>query len=222
MQNSYRATALLALALAGSLPGLAQELPRRPVYKTPQAVFAAYKEATNGRDWKTLFSLGTTAYQNAQLMEFAIGAAYSQEDPQHLEEIRTYRAIVAKYGIDWREVRKLVEDAKSGDDKDAFLVPLERMVDRVEKKAELFSAVSDFFAKASDPLEITVRDLKNVVDNGATASGDSIETSIATETATDPQTGRTRKRRIEVEVTSHLFFRRIDGSWYLDVEKKDR
>lgn len=219
MHRSRQTTAVLVAVLASSSAGLAQDPPRSKGHKTPQAVFAAYKEANNGHDWKTLFSLGTTAYQNAQLMRFAIGAAYSQDDSEHPGETRTYRAIVAKYGIDWREVRKLAEDANGGGDQNAFLFPLERMVGRVEKKAELFSEVSEFLLKASDPVAIVVRDLKNLAEKGSTATGDSIETTVIIETATDQLTQRTSKRRLEGQLTSHLFFRRIDGDWYLDVEK---
>jgi hypothetical protein len=218
MQNSRHALLALVVVLANSLTGLAQETPRRTEYKTPQAVFAAYKEATNEHDWKTLFSLGTTAYQNACLQEFAIGAAYSEEDPEHPDEIRSYRAIVAKHGIDWRKVRKLVEEARAGGDQNALSDPLKRMVDRVEKKAELFAAVSEFLSKCSDPVAVTVQDLKNLVEDGETATGDSIETRVVIETSTDQLTKRTSKLRRKGQSSSRLFFRRIDGSWHLDVE----
>lgn len=219
MRTACQATTVLLLFsfAAASTRGVAEERSVSPDCKTPEALFAAYKKATNDREWKTLFSLASVEYQNSQLMDYAIGAAFSEEDPMHPEELRTYRAILAKHGVDWKQVRQLVPDEQISDDNDAFVVPLQRIIDRTKSKADLFSEVNDFFASTSDPPSVTVLQMKNLVQKGSTAQCESAERRVVTETTIDAATNVTRKIRREVPATSRLFFRQINGQWRLDV-----
>jgi hypothetical protein len=185
---------------------------------SPQAVFAAYKKATNDRDWKALFSLGTTSRQNFELMQIAVGLRIQQIDPAQPDEIRAYRLILAKHGIDWQEVKKLAAEAEASGENafssDTFLVPMQRIIDRVTNKADLFSAANDFLSKCSDPVAVTVHGMENLVQNESTATCDSIESHFCTATVNDGR--RTSKVRQKVEGTSALGFRRIHGRWFLD------
>src|SRR6185312_11189373 len=95
MRTAFQATTVLLSVFfaAASTRGVAEEQSVSPDCKTPEALFAAYKKATNDRDWRTLFSLGSIEYQNGWLMAYAGGAAVSEEDPMHPGELHTYRAI---------------------------------------------------------------------------------------------------------------------------------
>lgn len=186
---------------------------------SPESVFAAYKKAVNGRNWKSLFSLKTAEAQNEEIQRIAFFAALEEADPENPEEIRAYRAILSKHGIDLREVKKLVSEAEASGDKhaynkDDFLVPMRRIVHRVADKPALFSEANDFCVKIGQPLSVKVRGLENLVVDGSTATGKSIETRCTIATVRDAF--ETRRVPQDFEGSSSIRFRNIDGEWFLD------
>jgi hypothetical protein len=187
---------------------------------SPEGVFAAYKNAVNGRNWKALFSLKTTEAQNREIEQVAVGVAVSEADPNNPNELRTYREIAAKHGIDWQDVKKLVSKAEASGDKDAFSkddfqLPMRRIVERVADKPELFAEVQEFYAKIGQPVSVTVHRLEKLVRNGDTAEGESIATRRLIATVTN-DTGETQRVIQDFDGRSSIRFRNVNGKWFLD------
>jgi hypothetical protein len=192
--------------------GFAADQPTSTGYDTPQEVFAAYQRATPARDWKTLFWLGTASRQDAELLGIAVAAATSQDDE--------LRKLVESRGLNWRQFDRPWTPAENERFiRDAQVIAAE-VAKPVGDKAELFVAARQYLEKKQDNSATQVHELKNLRQNEAAASGDSIESRVATMQQSDAQGRVTRQTTQPVKLTSHLWFRRINGKWYLASENE--
>jgi len=203
-----RLTVALALSVALTAVACAENAPSNAGYDSPEEVFAAYKKATNDRAWRNLFSIFTAERQNVEILHIAIQAAVSNDE--------TLRTIVKRNGVNWEEFdREWTEDENKRLMEDMVAVAA-RIGKSATNRADLYAATRDHIAKVSDPSSLTVHELRKLVRDGATASGEAEGTARFSGTQTDNVTNASRQVVSEGSFTETLRFRRVAGKWYLD------
>jgi hypothetical protein len=199
----------LGIVLIGiAVPSIAMagEPSDRRGFKTIDELFAAYKKATEERDWKALFLLGTPERQDADILQLAINAASSKDT--------TFRNIVGKHGGNWRQFDHAWTEAENQRLMREAPTLAASFGKKIKKKAELFAEAWSYIDK-SEPTSVKVRELKDLVRHGATAVGESIETRTCIERQYDAQGNETGRVSRTGSGTSRLWFRQIDGYWFL-------
>lgn len=189
---------------------MADSPPDGPHYNTIDELFTAYKKATEDRDWKTLFLLGTPEQQNVRILDIAVNAATSSDG--------TLRSLVEKHGGNWKQF----DHAWTEEDNQRFMREYPAVAaslgKQVTQKLELFVAAQSHIYRNGDPWSTRVHELINVVHRGATAVGESMECRTSIERHYDVQGNPTRQIPRTVSVRSRLWFRQIDGHWFLAAE----
>ena len=207
MGVTCRLVALLSTSVFFVAVAAAGEPPRNSGYDTPEELFEAYRQATNNRNWKTQFALGTSEFQDSQIFDIALGSA-SSDDPD-------LAPLFAKHGIDLKQILKEVSASQGAKDEVDKLGELAaRVVKGATNKAELYEIFHQHLVKRGAGTT-TVHEMRNLVQQGSTASCELKETRIAKETRTDFTTGVTSEVPVTFQGTSSLTFRRIDGKWFL-------
>lgn len=199
-------------AILGALPTSADDALIRQGYSSIDELFKTYQRASESRDWKALFSLGTPAYQDQQLLELAVSAAISN-DP-------ALRTIADNYGLDWKQFdHPWTEEENQRFTKDSPMLA-KQIGEQVSKRAELYVAAHTCIQKASLPSTTKVKELRNLVQQGNNATADSIEINTVTESRLDAQ-GKVIGRALrDISISSKLIFRKIDGKWYLAMQRE--
>jgi hypothetical protein len=188
-------------------------------YPSPTAVFDAYREARDKREWRKVFSLLTTDAQNDAVFESLFACAAGNPNNQQ-EIIKKYVDIAAvdaeyekkymeKHGIDIAESNRLHgSDPKykpRAPDRD---LKVDATALHVKDKAGFVEAV----AKLSEKNPVSpLGALEHLVVKGDTATGSAKETVL-------PRSGESPlKSGQSPPVYEKPFeFRRVNGSWLLD------
>jgi hypothetical protein len=210
--NQLAARCLGAVLIAAvASPAIADRPADALGHKTIEELYAAYKEATEKRDWKALFLLSTPERQNADILMLAVSAATSND--------ATLRRLVEEHGVDWRQL----DHAWTTEDNQRLMREAPALAASIGKKVRdkvgLFVvAQSHLLAKRSDLLSTEVQELKNLVRRGAMAVGESNERNTCIERTFDARGNQTGQVRRALSVKSRLWFRQINGHWYLATE----
>jgi hypothetical protein len=203
---------IVLICATTALVVLADRPPDAQGYKTIEELFGAYKKATEDRDWKSLFLLGTRERQDSEILMLAVSAATSND--------ATLRTLVEKHGANWKQFDHAWTEA----DNQRFIREYPALAasfgKQVTKRVELFVAAQSYIDKKGDPSSTKVHELKNLVRHGATAAGESIESRTCIERHDDTRGNQTRQIPRTVSVRSRLWFRHIDGHWYLATENE--
>ena len=186
---------------------LADRPPDSRGYKTIEELFSAYKKATEDRDWRALFLLGIPERQDSDLLMLAVSAAASNDE--------TLRSLVEKHGANWKQFNHAWTEADNQRFMREYPAVAASLGKQVTQKPEMFAAARSYIAKKSDPSSTEVHELKNLVRHGATAVGESIESRTCIERQLDAAGNETRRFPRTFSVKSRLWFRQIDGRWYL-------
>jgi len=201
---------LIAAAIAS--PVIAARPADTPGCKTIDELYAAYKKATENRDWRTLFLLGTPERQNTDILIFAVSAATSND--------ATFRSLVENHGVNWKQF----DHAWTTEDNQRLMREGPALAASLGKQARnkvgLFVAAQSYLAKRGDLLSTEVQELKNLVRHGATAEGESNERNTCIERTFDAQGSQTGQVQRTLSVKSRLWFRQIGGHWYLATENE--
>jgi len=181
-------------------------------YKTIEALYAAYKSATEARDWESLFLLGTPERQDAEVLMLAVTAATSND--------ATLRSLVEKHGANWKQF----DHAWTDDDNQRFMQEAPTLAaalgKQVSGKKKLFVAATSYLHKKSEPGSTKPRELTRLIRHGTTAEGESIESVTFLESISDAQGNPMGQVTREHSVVSHMWFRQIGGQWYLATQKE--
>ena len=186
-------------------------------YPSPTAVFDAYREAREKRDWCKCFSLLTPEAQNDALFEsfFACGMHDSKESRAILKKYGLDDAAVGdalrkkykeKYGIDIDTAEGAASVALLGDSDRDLLVDV--VAAHVKDKAGFFEAEINQFEK--NPVS-PLGDLDQLVIDDDTATGRAATPGFHYETP-----GKT-PRKVEDKTYKAFHFRRVNGGWLLDL-----
>ena len=204
--------AVLLLSVAAGFAAGADASPASNAYGTIDGLFGAYQTATQGRDWRALFLLGTPARQDGELLMLAVNAVTSKDT--------TLRRIFEKHGANLKQFDHEWTDA----DNQQFVKELPARAASfcrpIINKADLFVEARRHLDKNSELLSTQVVELTNVARDGATAVGESRETNTCIERQFDAGGNQTRQVSRTVAVRSRLWFRQIDGRWYLASESE--
>ena len=195
--------------------GVAAGADRSPAstgYDTIDGMFAAYRTATQDRDWKALFLLGTPARQDGELLMLAVNAVTSKDT--------TLRRLFEKYGANLKQFDHEWTDADNQRFVREFPARAASFGTTITNKAELYVEARRHLDKNSELLSTQVVELTNVARDGATAVGESRETNTCIERHFDAGGNQTRQVSRTVAVRSRLCFRQIDGRWYLASESE--
>ena len=186
--------------------------PRSGGYNTIESLFAAYQTATQGRDWESLFLLGTPARQDGEILTLAVNAAASK-DAALRSLFEKHGAHLSQFDHEWTEAdnQRFVRE---------FSALATSFGKQITNKAELFVAARRYLDKKTDLLSTKVVELSNVVRDGVTAVGESREINTCIERQFDAQGNLTRQISRTVSVRSRLCFRQVDGRWYLASENE--
>ena len=150
--------------------------------------------------------------QDCEILMLAVNAATSKD--------ATLRSLVEKHGADWRQFDHEWAEAENQRFIRDFPALAAAFGKHVTNKAQLVAAARSHIRKKSDPWSIKVHELRNVVHHGVTAVGESIETRTCIERHQDAQGHETRQIPRTVQVRSRLWFRQIDGQWYIATENE--
>jgi hypothetical protein len=191
---------------------LADGPPDSPSYKTIEELFSAYKKATEDRDWKALFLLGTPARQDRDLLMVAVSAAASNDE--------TLRSLVEKHGANWKQFNRAWTEAENERFMREYPAIAASLGKQVTEKPEMFAAAQSYIATKSDASLPEVHELKNLVRRGTTAVGESIESHTCIERQLDTAGNEIRRFPRTASTRSRLCFRQIDGRWYLATENE--
>jgi hypothetical protein len=187
-------------------------------YASPTAVFDAYREAREKRDWRKCFSLLTLEAQNDALFEsfFACGMHDSKESRAILKKYGLDDAAVGdalrkkykeKYGIDIDTAEGAASVALLGDSDRDLLVDV--VAAHVKDRAGFFEAENNPFVEATvSPFG----DLEQLVVHDDTATGRAATSSFHDETPPGEAT-----RKVEDKIYKTFYFRRVNGGWLLDL-----
>lgn len=206
MNLRYLTRGIFLLCLAAAPSVAAESQPVQPGCKTIEGLFAAYKKATENRDWKTLFLLGTPEQQDCELLMLTVGAATSGDGE--------VRRLVEKYGADWKQFDHPWSEADNQRFSREYSTIAASLGRQIHNKAEMFAAVRSYIDK-KDPASTEVHELKNLVRHGATARGVSIESRTCMERHYDSQGNFLRQVPSRWSGKSELCFRQINGRWFL-------
>ncbi len=180
--------------------------------KTIEELFSAYKKATEDGDWKALFLLGTPERQDSDLLMVAVGTAASNDE--------TLRSLVEKHGANWKQFDHAWTEADNQRFLREYPAIAASLGKQVTEKPEMFAAAQSYIAKKSEPSSTKVHELRNLARHGATAVGESLESRTCIERHYDAQGNQTGLVPRTFSVKSRLWFRQIDGRWYLATENE--
>ncbi len=121
-------------------------------YKTVDELFSAYKKATEGRDWKSLFLLGTPERQDSEILMLAVGAATSSD--------ATLRSLVEKHGLNWKQFDHPWTEADNRRLRQEYPALAASVAKQVREKPELFAEATNYINKKSDLLSTKVHELR--------------------------------------------------------------
>ena len=204
--------AVLLLSVAAGFAAGADASPASNAYGTIDGLFGAYQTATQGRDWRALFLLGTPARQDGELLMLAVNAVTSKDT--------TLRRIFEKHGANLKQFDHEWTDADNQQFVKEFPARAASFCRPIINKADLFLEARRHLDKNSELLSTQVVELTNVATDGATAVGESRETNTCIERQFDAGGNQTRQVSRTVAVRSRLCFRQIDGRWYLASESE--
>lgn len=178
-------------------------------HETIQQVFDAYRNATEKKDWNTLFLLGTPQHQNVVLLTTIIVAAGSKDAKIH--------AIMEKRGVDWR---KFDSDEWAYEDteryRQKYSTTAESVGRTVRDKAGLYSEMMEYDRVKFDSYSIKVLELKDLVVAESTADGDAIIETIGRHRLLDNAGNPTSKTFLTTgSGRQSMRFNKVDGRWYL-------
>ncbi len=206
--SCFGAAVVAAIAVSALL---AAEPANSNGYRTIEELYAAYKSATEARDWKALFVLGTPERQDAEVLMLTVTAATSND--------AILRSLVEKHGANWKQF----DHAWTGDDNQRFMQEAPTLAaalgKQVSGKTELFVAATSYLHRKREPGSTKPRELTRLIRRGTTAEGESIESVTFLERISDAQGNQTGQFMRTHSVVSHMWFRQIDGRWYLATQK---
>lgn len=180
--------------------------------RTIDELFSAYRKATEDRDWKTLFLLGTPERQDSDILMLIVSAATSND--------ATLKSLVERHGGNWRQFDHAWTEADNQRFMREYSTIAASVGKDVKNKPELFVAAKSYIDKNGGPTSSTVHELRNVIRHGATAVGEAIESRMFVERSSDAHGSQIGQVSRTARVTSRLWFRQIDGYWYLATENE--
>lgn len=203
---------IILIAADVSPVAMADEPSGKQASRTIEELFSAYRKATEERDWKALFKLGTREWQDSEILMLIVGAATSNDG--------TLKNLVEKHGGNWRQFDHAWTDA----DNQRFMRDCATIAASVGKevknKPEFFVAARSHIESSGESASSKVHELKNVVRHGATAVGEAIESRTCIERQYDAQGNRMGQVSRTFPVTARLWFRQIDGDWFLATQNE--
>lgn len=181
-------------------------------HKTIEELYAAYQKATENGDLKALFLLGTPERQDGEILMVAVTAATSKDV--------TLRSLAEQHGADWRRFDHVWSEEENRRFMREWPAIAATISKHVPNKSELYASAHSYLAKKNDPWSTKPRELKNLVRHGATAMGESVESVTCVVRVTDAQDNRTGQVTETHSVLSRMWFRNINGRWYLATENE--
>ncbi len=188
------------------------EPPGKQGYRTIEELFSAYKKATEDRDWESLFLLGTRELQDSEIVMLVVSAATSNDE--------TLKGLVEKHGANWKQFNHAWTEADNQRLRRDFQALVASFGKEVRNKPELFVAVRNYIEKSGDPAASHVHELKKLVRHGATAVGKSVERRTCVERYYDADGKQIGQFPRTFSTSKQLWFRQIDGYWYLATENE--
>ncbi len=185
--------------------------PDKPGCRTIDELFSAYKKATEDRDWRALFLLGTREKQDCDILMLVVHAATSQD--------ATLRSLVEKHGAKWRQFDHAWTEADSQRFQHDYPVVAASVGKEVKDKPGLFVAAKSYGDKV-DPTSSQVHELRNLVKHGATAVSEAVGSRTCIERQEDGRGNQIRKVSGSISWTEKLYFRQVDGLWYLAMDNE--
>jgi len=189
-------------------------------YLSPTAVFNAYREGRDKRDWRKCFSCLAPKAQDDAVFEMFFECAESDSGEAS--------AIRQKYGLDEAAITGALEKARnakhgvgitrSGEGRPSAApdrnLARDVVIARVKDKAEFYEAASNLFDRkgAVSPLG----DLEELVVHGDTATGRARITIFHLESL-----GAGASRTVGDKVYRSFSFRRVNGGWLFGTPPKD-
>jgi hypothetical protein len=211
---------VVVLAFAALIP-IAHGGGKKPSYKTPQDAFAALKNAVAKEDMRAFASCLTDESRKLLVGTLAVSAAQSEATIKLLEKdsktpeqekmlaemkdnLARLRKVLKKHGVKEEEVKKALDEAKSGD-KDAFKKAFIKLADQISNHSAFFEdayqATKKKYGKADEDMRKAMKNaqLKDLKIDGDTAKGKVIT------------------KRDDTERSDPITFRREQGSWRVDL-----
>lgn len=179
--------------------------------RTIDQLFSAYKKATEDRDWRALFLLGTREKQDCDILMLVVNAATSHD--------ATLRSLVEKHGANWKQFDHTWTEADSQRFQQGYPDVAASVGKEVKDKPGLFVAARSYVDKV-DPTSSQVHELRNLVKHGATAVGEAVGSRTCIERQEDGRGNQIRKVSGSISWTEKLYFRQVDGLWYLAMENE--
>ncbi len=162
---------------------------------TPQELCTAYKTAVNSGNWKQLYRISTTAYQDAIILECALLGASSKDHP--------LQSLLDKHHIDWKPFAREWTDAEVEKLWKESPTIAGRIGAKVVDRETFFSDSHEMLRRMGNRSPTVVQQIKKFAQNGPRAECDVIE-SYALQNETR-----------QVLLTEHMYFLKVGSSWYL-------
>lgn len=197
----------------------AAERPVAEGFDSPADVFAAYRQASNDRNYQAMFSLGTQRHQHAEILEMVLVslplAAESSE----------YQALLNKHGLPSQQLSLLYKawlqlpqtDPEYQRGMDDITRRTAALIKRnVKDLPGLCTDIRKFGDKLSGN-EQTIQELTQLKQTGEIAHG--VATSTGRSKITVKPTGAPAYETTQSFTgTEELVFRRVGGRWFLSLD----
>jgi hypothetical protein len=229
----------LIVALTMCSSAKAEEQVGGRILGSPQAVLDAYAKAIAERDLPTIFALGTSDYQNEQLLDIVAGAIglsfwLTQFDEQTLSrnpEVNAtvqllkdrhseMQAILARHVVDWERMsagksgRRIAQSAHNGPEARARAAA--DIARDIKDKTGLFAEMHVAVGTPGAAYQTRI-----ISQNGSTATAELTSTINLIEARRDPRTNATAETERTVKSTATVYLTRITGRWYISAKDEE-